>query len=91
MKGAINAFLNTPIPLKTALIGLAFNTGTHMITHLANRQIIHEQVETIERQNRALQILTEASELLMEQASPQTISELSEKLEFWRIIVESNK
>lgn len=79
----LQAYLNAPIPRKTALavvIGQA--TSSILITIVAT----HRLSETVKAQDKSLKIYSETTEFLMEHASPETLDELNQRLDYWRVI-----
>lgn len=78
----VRQWLSAPIPRRNALASVlavelllvvqSYRLGAHM--------------RLIEHQNTSLHICNEIIDTLLDKADPQTVHELNEQLEFWRVI-----
>lgn len=83
----LQAYLNAPIPRKTALaVVLAEGLGLSYVALVGLNKVLKMNGELIQDQAERLQIYKESMDFLLDRADPVSVIELNEKLDYWRVI-----
>lgn len=81
----LNTYLNTPIPRYKVLLLIASHlAGTSVAVYAAGRKA----GAVIEDQQQRIVIFREAVDFLLDHADSETVSELNQNLDYWRVIRE---
>lgn len=92
MNAKLHDYLNAPVPRKIALACLAGQAVGNMVVVLSSlRKQAREANVLLADQNERIHILVESIEFLLERSDNDTVSELDENLEFWRVVREAKE
>lgn len=82
----LKEFLNRPILMRQALIGIGIATAGTVAVGIAGHELLTEADKKIADQNERLRIFRESVDFLLDNASEPTLQELNKNLEFWRVV-----